>query len=634
MFLNNFFNKHMKIVIRKSKIIDFAIEAISGVDNKLDQIVILPFLDNANAKLTGGDQDVVLSMADVPGFSIKVFANSTFVRDPVTGALVQQPVTLSSSQVKFDKVPMVPPLGSAPLVVGTLQPAGIIFNPPAAVCYPNTTGLSPGDVADIFAFHHDIGSFVSIGPGTVSEDGSVVCSDSGFGIVKSGWHCTMRNPAPTSRCANDCRFDIKWSITKNGMMSKESVPVIMCMVSGESNLEDPPPEQQEALITVSFSPPDGSNDAVPVWKVEDPSVVEIIDLPSNEDSVHIRAKSKGTTRLFSPVYRIRMPDDPSGDKTCQAVIDVKVVKVEFDKSKVKIQNLNLVPGEDKAKYGVHIYFDRGPSKQFALLDPFLTNDSDNKDDIIWRIDNSPHEVGVLSFTSDDILLNCTFYPFSPVVDSFKIEAVHREFVDADLVDGKRQCSDSMILVLVPKSTENDFNAWYETEKKPENMEWINSLPSVYRRLGVGRTDPEPLPGDCNVDLWGSLTKRDPLKDFIHPGAVYDYRSHFAGDGHGNQATYDEGGIIIPSGLGAGSADKVNPDCSLTGHFLADFLPYVWAAQLDGNPIKITTIPDNLNKPLMHDGDNLKKYLFVRPNPGGVMLEPGDCGTGIPGNCSK
>ena len=124
MFLNNFFNKHMKIVIRKSKIIDFTIEAISGVDNKLDQIVILPFLDNANAKLTGGDQDVILTMSDVPGFSIKVFANSTFVRDPITGELIQLPVMLSSSQVKFDKVPMAPPQGSAPLVVGTIQPAG------------------------------------------------------------------------------------------------------------------------------------------------------------------------------------------------------------------------------------------------------------------------------------------------------------------------------------------------------------------------------------------------------------------------------------------------------------------------------------------------------------------------------
>ncbi|MDQ2696738.1 MAG: hypothetical protein M3Z21_15445, partial [Pseudomonadota bacterium] len=90
---------------------------------------------------------------------------------------------MSSSQVKFDKMPMPPPRGSTAVIVGTLQPAGIVFDPPAQVIYPNVEGLAPGDVADIFAFHHDIGQFVNVGPGTVSEDGAVVVSDPGFGIV-------------------------------------------------------------------------------------------------------------------------------------------------------------------------------------------------------------------------------------------------------------------------------------------------------------------------------------------------------------------------------------------------------------------------------------------------------------------
>ena len=186
--------------------IEFALEVISGVDNSLDPpVVVLPFLNNAGTQLAGGATDVVLTMADVPGFAIKVFAHSTHVRDPNTGQLVQQPVNMSSSQVKFDKVPMPPPQGSTPLVVGTLQPGGIILDPPAEVTYPNVEGYAPGDVADVFAFHHDIGQFVNIGPGTVSEDGTVVVSDPGFGIVQSGWHCLIRLPGPAANCENcDC----------------------------------------------------------------------------------------------------------------------------------------------------------------------------------------------------------------------------------------------------------------------------------------------------------------------------------------------------------------------------------------------------------------------------------------------
>ena len=168
-------------------------------------VIFLPFLDIDGVKLVGGDEDVVLTMQDVPGFAIKVFARSTFRRDPSTGELVQQALEMTSSQVKFDKIPMPPPQGSTPLVVGTLQPPGVILDPPAQVTYPNEAGLAPGDVADMFAFHHDIGQFVNIGPGTVSHDGSVVVSDPGFGIVQSGWHCLIRRPGPAANCENcDC----------------------------------------------------------------------------------------------------------------------------------------------------------------------------------------------------------------------------------------------------------------------------------------------------------------------------------------------------------------------------------------------------------------------------------------------
>ena len=41
----------------------------------------------------------------------------------------------------------------------------------------------------MYSFDHDLGHFVSIGPGTVSEDGTVITSNHGVGVVKAGWHC-------------------------------------------------------------------------------------------------------------------------------------------------------------------------------------------------------------------------------------------------------------------------------------------------------------------------------------------------------------------------------------------------------------------------------------------------------------
>jgi len=108
-------------------------------------------------------------------------------------------VTLS--QVHSDKVPMIPPNGTAPRLVGTLQPAGVSFNPPIQMQLPNTDGLAPGQVTEIFSFHHDVEQFVVEGTARVSADGSTIVSDPGFGLTVSGWHGGGGSSQPTT-CPN------------------------------------------------------------------------------------------------------------------------------------------------------------------------------------------------------------------------------------------------------------------------------------------------------------------------------------------------------------------------------------------------------------------------------------------------
>jgi hypothetical protein len=108
---------------------------------------------------------------------------------------------VSVTAVHGDKVPMMPGFGQQPRFIVTIQPAGAVFNPPAAITLPNVDGLRPREVTEMYSFDHDIGSFVAIGTGVVSSDGLVIRSSTGVGVLKAGWHCGG-NPNPTGTAAN------------------------------------------------------------------------------------------------------------------------------------------------------------------------------------------------------------------------------------------------------------------------------------------------------------------------------------------------------------------------------------------------------------------------------------------------
>lgn len=177
--------------------LEFVLTTVAGQDNTVGMPIYLLPLDTENAKVVGGSTDVTLTMKDVPGLSLTVFANSArFADGSRTG-----PVTIT--QVHFDKVPMAPIEGAAPRLTWTVQPAGVHFDPPARITYPNIDGLRPGQVVDIFSFDHDLGEFVSVGTGTVSADGSVITSDPGMGIRKAGWGYPQPPPPPTTEPEKD-----------------------------------------------------------------------------------------------------------------------------------------------------------------------------------------------------------------------------------------------------------------------------------------------------------------------------------------------------------------------------------------------------------------------------------------------
>lgn len=158
-----------------------------------------------------------------------------------------------------------------------------------------------------------------------------------------------------------------------------------------------------------------------------------------------------------------------------------------------------------------------------------------------------------------------------------------------------------------------------------NQAWLQFLPppfesialtvstNVLGTISTNAVDPEP-----DGDLWKRPVA---INSYFHPGAAFEMRSFAVTGGHGHQACYDANGILIRSGVSAGTADFVSPYNSWgvlkwwdTGHRNADVYPFIRALQLDGNPClpNNVEVPTNLDRPMIHQGAYLDTYLQRRP----------------------
>jgi hypothetical protein len=176
--------------------LEYDIVTVAGQNNTVGQPIYLLPIDTANQLcVTATSGGGTLTIPDAPGFSLM------FGPGQVTFPGGSKEGCVSVTVVHGDKVPMVPGFGQQPRFIVTIQPAGAVFNPPAPMTLPNVDGLRPREVTEMYSFDHDIGSFVAIGTGTVSDDGLVIRTNTGVGVMKAGWHCGG-NPSPTGTAAN------------------------------------------------------------------------------------------------------------------------------------------------------------------------------------------------------------------------------------------------------------------------------------------------------------------------------------------------------------------------------------------------------------------------------------------------
>jgi len=178
--------------------LSYNLVTVAGVDTPMSKPVYLLKLDNDNAVWVG-NEDKVIQVVGVPGFALNVKKDSVIFPDG------SKQGKLSITQVNSWTLPMTPPYGIQPAMVFTIQPHGTQFNPPAPISLPNTSGALAGDEIEIYSFDHDINEFITVGLGTVSEDGAVINSNPGVGIVKAGWGFSppTSRPAPSSNGGNN-----------------------------------------------------------------------------------------------------------------------------------------------------------------------------------------------------------------------------------------------------------------------------------------------------------------------------------------------------------------------------------------------------------------------------------------------
>ncbi len=182
--------------------LDYDLVTVAGQNNSVGQpIYLLPIKTNNQLCVTPTTGGGTLTIPEAPGFSL------TFGPGQVTFPGGSKSGCVSVTSVHPDKIPMSPGFGQQPRFIVTIQPSGALFSPPAPITLPNLEGLAPRAVTEMYSFDHDIGSFVAIGTGTVSDDGQVIRSNQGVGVLKAGWHCGGNtNPVGTAAYCPICFY--------------------------------------------------------------------------------------------------------------------------------------------------------------------------------------------------------------------------------------------------------------------------------------------------------------------------------------------------------------------------------------------------------------------------------------------
>lgn len=170
---------------------------------------------------------VIAQYPDFAEVSITVPAGSLYADDGTYGGSV------GIAPVPPDRLPgQLPPDLNFPLVITVQTDGPTNFDSPASVCFPNLpnpdTGqsLAPGEKSALWSFNHDTGEWEPAGPATVNGDGSLVCTDPGYGVRAPGWHGVDPSSLLRNAMCQGLDWDDFWDGVEVGANCLKKMPII------------------------------------------------------------------------------------------------------------------------------------------------------------------------------------------------------------------------------------------------------------------------------------------------------------------------------------------------------------------------------------------------------------------------